>query len=263
MGASGQMSILSIAAAAAALGPTLTVISNLGTVIKATHAAILFTSGWAKYLWMMRASILSGLVPSLTAASASVWAFTTALLANPITWVVASVAAFAGAAYLVYKNWEPVKAFFIETWEGLKTAVGSALAWVGEHLAWTPLGMLVNNWGPITDFFSGLWDGIVGVFAAAWEKIKPIVDSVSGFFSSDSEVSVTGKAGGAGMFGPSLSTFLGAESALPGARGAAGAAGTARVEVDFKNLPAGARVRPDRNNTAELDLSWGAPIMTP
>ena len=54
----------------------------------------------------------------------STWTWTAALLANPITWVVAAVAA---AAVLIYKYWEPVSGFFIRLWDSVR--VGAAAAW--------------------------------------------------------------------------------------------------------------------------------------
>lgn len=94
----------------ALVGLTANVVSfgaRLGGLQLATWAA-----DWVKYLWMMRGSIMAGLVPSLSAATASVWSFTAALLANPITWIVIAVAALAGAAYLIYRNWGPIKEWF-------------------------------------------------------------------------------------------------------------------------------------------------------
>ena len=42
-----------------------------------------------------------------------------ALLATPVGWFMAAVAAIAGAAYLIYDNWEPIAAFFDRLWGGI------------------------------------------------------------------------------------------------------------------------------------------------
>jgi TP901 family phage tail tape measure protein len=263
LGVESQTSIVVFAGVAAALGPAITVITNLVTVMGIANAAFTWVRGWAAYLWMMRSSIMAGLVPSLAAAASSVWAFTAALLANPITWVVAGVAALAGAAYLIYKNWEPIKAFFAGVWDSLVETLGPVVQVVWEMLkSFTPLGIIAENWAPIADFFKGLWDGIVGVFKAEWAKIEYIIDGVKSAFAwlgSDSEgglsVSQTTP-----MSGPA--PLLNAGQALP-ARGGAGAAGEARVVVDFANMPKGARVTPAAGNTADLDLSWGYSMEAP
>ena len=62
----------------------------------------------------------------------STWIWTAALLANPITWVVAAVAA---AAVLIYKYWEPVSGFFIRLWDSVK--VGAAAAWEWIKGVWS------------------------------------------------------------------------------------------------------------------------------
>jgi TP901 family phage tail tape measure protein len=262
MGSEGQKSVVVLAAAAAALGPTILVVSGLTTALSAAAGAFVFVGGWAKYLWMMRASIMAGFVPSLSAAAASMWGFTAALLANPLTWVVSGVAALAGVAYLVYRNWEPIKAFFLDTWETVRGAFATAFGWIGENLAWTPLGMLINNWEPIRAFFSELWDGIVETFRGAWEAIRPIVGWVSSGLGGG-ELAVT-----AGVAGSGQSLGAATDRALLGAASAAPAPGApqsteARVRVDFANLPPGARVRQEPGGTAPLDLNLGYGMLTP
>lgn len=61
-------------------------------------------------------SAIVGLTPIIASLGA-------VLLATPIGWFLAGVAAIAGAAYLVYKNWEPIKQFFIDLWEGVRSAI--------------------------------------------------------------------------------------------------------------------------------------------
>lgn len=258
LGESGQTSIIVMAGAAAALGPTITVLGNLATAFSVVSKAVVFAAGWGKYLWMMRASIMAGLVPSITAATASVWAFTTALLANPVTWVVAGIAALAGAAYLIYKNWGPIKTFFSETWDSVVSTISDALAWVGENLGWTPLGMLVNNWGPVKDFFADLWAGVVAHFERAWERIQPIVDALKtarDFYFGGAEAPAV--ALGAGAERP----MLGAAQMAPGAGVLAPQQSETRVVVDFSGMPRGVRVAEAPGGTAPLDLSLGYGMM--
>lgn len=260
LGAEGQKSIIIMAGAAAALGPTITVLGHLATAFSVVNKAVVFAAGWGKYLWMMRASIMAGLVPSITAATASIWGFTVALLANPITWVVAGVVALAGAAYLIYKNWEPIKAFFLETWEAIKNIVAEGLAWVGEHLGWTPLGMVVNNWEPVKAYFVDFWDSIVNTFQSAWEKVQPIVDLAKTAFAF-SPLGVAAE-GARGLFGGGEDRpTLGAAQMAPGAGVLAPPPAETRVVVDFSNLPRGVRVAEAPGGTAPLDLSLGYGMM--
>lgn len=49
---------------------------------------------------------------------------------TPVGWIMIAIAAIAGAAYLIYKNWGPIKDFFIGLWAGVKNAFGSAADWI-------------------------------------------------------------------------------------------------------------------------------------
>lgn len=69
-------------------------------------------------------ALISGLVailPTLGGVIAATWAWTAALLANPLMWIVAgilaAVGAIAGAAYLVYKNWDDIISALTDRWE--------------------------------------------------------------------------------------------------------------------------------------------------
>lgn len=62
--------------------------------------------------------------------SAAVWAFNAlklAMLTNPIGLVAAGLVT---AAVLIYKNWEPIKGFFIGLWDSIKATVSSAIDWI-------------------------------------------------------------------------------------------------------------------------------------
>lgn len=225
-------------ALAAAIGPALILFSSFVTVVGAGAKVVGSLVGWSKYLWMMRASIMSGLIPSLKAAIASVWSFTAALLANPITWIIIAIAALGAAVYQIYKNWEPLKIFFAEVWEGAVATMKGA-------------------WEGITGFFSGLWDGVVEIFSAAWKKIQPIVETVQKLFkySPIGLALKAGKAVGGALFGGSDDRpSLGAAQAAPGANGRDT---EARVVVDFNNMPRGTKVTQDPQNTTPMDLSMG------
>ena len=78
------------------------------------------TKAWTAVMWLGRTAAL---------------AFNVALLANPITWV---VGALAGAAYLVYRYWEPIKEFFAGLWESIEGGVaklGDVVRQVGAVIA--------------------------------------------------------------------------------------------------------------------------------
>lgn len=56
-----------------------------------------------------------------------------ALLLTPMG---AAITALALAAYMIYRNWEPIKAFFIDLWDGIVSGAKKAFEWVVSKLQW-------------------------------------------------------------------------------------------------------------------------------
>lgn len=196
---------------------------------------------------------------------ASIYSLGAALLATPVGWIVAGIAAIAAGAYLLIDNWDAVTGFFVELWDTLGEKFGIArdiAALVLAPFIYLP-AKIIANWDSITTFFAELWDGVTGVFKKAWDFIKGIVDKVAGavdtvvggidaiggFFRGDEQLDLTKIAGAAG-----LDVSGQAQAAL-----AAGRASSqeARVTVDFANAPRGTRVQADPQSTASVDLSVG------
>lgn len=96
----------------------------------------------------LRYTLVTAVWPALVSAATAVWGFTTALLANPVTWIVVGIVALAAAAYLIYKNWKPISAWFSNQWVIIKAQLNGALE-VGKLL-----------WG----VFEGLGKVIIGAF---------------------------------------------------------------------------------------------------
>ena len=73
------------------------------------------------------------------------------------------VAGIAAAAYLIYKNWEPIKSFFSNLWQGVKNITSTA--WEGiksGFLNYTPHGLIIKHWDSVSGWFSGLWGRVKG-----------------------------------------------------------------------------------------------------
>lgn len=96
----------------------------------------------------------------LWGAASAVWAFTVALLANPITWVVLGIMALIGAIYLCVKYWDVLKAAF-----------STVVDFMARHWQWLLAGML----GPVgiaVKLIIDYWDYIVEAVFWCFEKIK-------------------------------------------------------------------------------------------
>lgn len=79
---------------------------------------------------------------------ASVWSFTAALLANPITWIIIGIVALVAAIILLWQNWDSVTAWLRSAWDACVGAVTAGIQW------------LQNGFQAFLGFFSGISEGI-------------------------------------------------------------------------------------------------------
>lgn len=108
-----------------------------------------------------------------------------ALLMNPIG---IAVAAIAGAAYLIWKNWDKLKPWFTKIWASIKTVFSNAFNTLKTlFLNFTPLGLVIKHWKVLRPYFSKLWSAIKTYAASAWDGIKTVWSNVGEFFSSKIE----------------------------------------------------------------------------
>lgn len=121
-----------------------------------------------------------------------------ALLMNPIGLAITAIAV---AAYLIYKNWTPIKAFFINLWSGIKTAFNAGVSFIkgifqsiDQTFADNPIlnflmpfiglpRMIIANWEPIKAFFGGLWTHISTIFAPIGQWFSSRMTEVKTAFS--------------------------------------------------------------------------------
>lgn len=107
-------------------------------IIAIWETATLIGSTLVTALAWMGAILFAVVIPAITAAIAATWAWTAALLTNPIFLIITAIAV---AALLIYKYWGPISAFFkkigTDIWHALKFAwdkVASAAKWLWDHL---------------------------------------------------------------------------------------------------------------------------------
>ena len=92
------------------------------------------------------AAIISGpLLLAMAVATKAVIALGAAILATPVGWIMAGIAAIAAAAYLIYRAWKPISKW----WHGMIDSIGNALgrmvqrvakavAWLKGLVSWIP-----------------------------------------------------------------------------------------------------------------------------
>lgn len=129
----------------------------LGLVVLIEGFRSIFTEGpnWQNILM-----VLAGAIMIMVGA---IWAFNSALLASPITWIIAGIMALIAVIALI-----------VVYWEEIKEAFSTAAKWFNDNVI-----------KPIKNFFKGLWNSVSGFFSSLWNDIVGIWQSVSGWFNKN------------------------------------------------------------------------------
>jgi len=95
--------------------------------------------------------ILRGLGGAFIWAGRAVLWLGRALLMNPIG---IAITVIAGAAFLIYKYWEPIKAFFGGLWSDVKAAFAGGFTGINSLIAdWSPLGLFYRAFAGVLGWF--------------------------------------------------------------------------------------------------------------
>lgn len=218
--------------------------------------------GWRNLAILVGAALEGPLIGGLLMAIASVVQLGVVLAATPVGWFVAAVAAIAVAAFLIYRHWTPIKAFFKALWADLLgsyqrfyQAFRNVLAelnpvpWIRdmigkverflEQLDWSELGRRA-----VRSFLAGM--GQVGRWAAGALMPLPMPAPAGGALQP-----------GGFQFRPSPAPLFG-----PGGAAGRGRPVGGNIEVNFRNAPPGTRVRNDSDASVRVTPARG-PSMLP
>lgn len=114
------------------------------------------------------------LVGAFIAWTASIWASTVALLANPVTWVIIGILALIAAIVLLAMNWDTVAKWIGDVWGGfiswLTSVMDGFVAW------WNGMWAGFFSWtqsliAGFSSWWSGVWNGIVNFFKLIWAAV--------------------------------------------------------------------------------------------
>ncbi|RYL25922.1 phage tail tape measure protein [Acinetobacter piscicola] len=114
------------------------------------------------------------------------------LLTNPITWIIAAIAL---VAFLIYKYWGPIKAFFKGFWDGLKIGLAPMM---------DTLRTAFNNLKTTLEPLRPVWDSIVG----AWQTFKGVLGEILSPMQATNQELQNATSYGQ-TFGQFLGTFIG------------------------------------------------------
>lgn len=154
-------------------------VAGLATSIwsKRMVVAAAIQTGWNKVMMLGKAEFWSGMIPALWGAISATWAWTAALLANPVTWIVLGVVALVAAIALAWKHFDKFRGILVGAWEGIKK--------FGEIIFGTvikAIGQLLGGIGKVGKAIGLLFKG---QFSEAWQTAKDgFGDIASGAFKS-------------------------------------------------------------------------------
>ncbi len=175
------------------------VVRSIGTfaktaIVSGAAAAKNFVLGMAS----MAKQAITTAVTAMPGLIASVWSFTAALLANPITWVVVGIVALIAALVALYKNWDTVVAFIKNIFSSFVNGIREGIAWIVNKFNSLPQGLqivlaamfpiigipllIINNWSTISEFFGNLWTKVKEKFTGGIQNIKDFFNGLPEWF---------------------------------------------------------------------------------
>ncbi|WP_221775445.1 phage tail tape measure protein [Pseudomonas sp. MSSRFD41] len=151
--------------------------------------------------------LLAGLMSGvLMAAIRGIGVALMGLAANPVALAIAAIViAVAGAAYLIYKNWDAVKAYVIGLWNEITAGFSGGIGGIITVLTnFTPIGILYRAFAEVLNYLgldlptrftefgsmiiNGLVNGLMSGLGAVKQTITAIGDSTIGWFKEKLDI---------------------------------------------------------------------------
>ncbi|CUR45503.1 Phage tail protein [Alloalcanivorax xenomutans] len=272
----------------------LSVLRSIGQALSWTADLL---GGWGRLLGLVGAIMAGPIMVSLGKLTFAVWrlgqfalpliisavppvigaikALSAALLTTPVGWVVAGIAAIAGAVYLIYRNWDRIAEWFTAKIDRVKSAFDDGLlnGVMGVIREFNPGRLILEAINGIVkhftgidlakvggDFIQNLWDGITARWRAMTAWLKQKVDQVVGWLPDW----MTGRNGGgtspaASSAGGRLGPPVLRDTDRPGAAQAQ-VGGLLRIQIDSEGQPRVRELRQEGGMEIEADTGL---IMVP
>lgn len=143
---------------------------------------------FAQGVRMLAMTMGGALVTALRSVGIALWG----LSANPIVLIIAAVvAALAGGAYLIYKNWDAVKSYFTSAWTEIKAGFDGGIGGIITTLVnFSPLGLVYQAFAGVlsylgielpsrfTEFGKMIVNGLVNGLMAGLGSVKTAISSI-------------------------------------------------------------------------------------
>lgn len=178
---------------------TLAMASFLGPFAMARYGMAMFSvkgAGMLPVIGKLISVLSGGLVSALRVVGIAMWG----LAANPVVLAIAAViAVIAGAAYLIYRNWDQVKGFFASSWAAIQATFSGGLSGILTALAgFSPVSLIYQAFAAVLSYLgvdmpakfsefggmivSGLVNGLLGGLGRIQEAMSTLGDSTIGWF---------------------------------------------------------------------------------
>ena len=158
-----QQTIVKIGMLVAALGPVLVVvgkvISSIGTIMTFAPKIV---SGVQSVI---------GIGSKLMGGLKALWGV---IMANPIVLIIAAIAAAVAAFIYFWNTSEDFRAFWLNLWSAIKTAVQTVVDGIITFFTET----VPEAFNSFVAFFQGLWEGVKSFFSGIWESMKETVSTI-------------------------------------------------------------------------------------
>lgn len=227
------------------------------------------------------AYIGGGLVTSLFSLGVAFKGLGVAILTTPVGWFLTAIAAVGAAAFIIYKNWDNIVAFFEEKWAGVKAAFSDGII-NGIWKLWkeyNPVTLMTEAFMGLVQYLTG-WDLGAILGAKVQDAISAMKSAIPDWaakmlgieISADPTVDDSSGGGAPSAQAPeSGAAAPGSEKDLAdiGRRAAQVGNNTAKiaaapqdpakvhVKVELANLPPGSKVKTEGSHGAQFDTDLG------
>lgn len=132
----------------------------------------------ATFLLIMKwSTIMSAASKAISAVRNAILLFNAALLANPIALVVALIAGLVAAFVYLWNNNEGFRQFWINLWEKIKSACGSAVSWIKGKFSDFKAAL-----STVKTTFENIKKAIADKLEAARDKVRSAIEKIKSFF---------------------------------------------------------------------------------
>jgi len=145
-------------------------------------AAVLGPFALLQFALAGSSALFAPVIAGLTGMIGTTWAWTAALLANPMTWIilgiVAAVALLAGGVYLIYKNWGTIGPWFAGVWAKIKEIGSNAIqGLIFVFMNFSPVGILIQAFQKVWPALSDLGERFKTI---GGDLIKGLINGLMG-----------------------------------------------------------------------------------